>query len=119
MKYLITILLYLLLVSCGQTDNSVKKEEKELILTADREAPLGWIYLRMYDDKTFEFESKGLERKGTIYSGKYNLKNDTIIFNYTDSIPRAGNMALIGDKVVAYINGEYPERVEIKINRIK
>ena len=85
---------------------------------ADREAPLGWVYLRIYEDSTFEFESRGL-RTGTIYPGTIDLKNDTIIFYYADSIPSAGTKAVIGDKRVSYINGEYHESVEIKVNKLK
>ena len=56
MKYLFLIFIFFL-ISCNQ------QEKKETLLMADREAPLGWVYLRVYKDKTFEFESKGLERK--------------------------------------------------------
>jgi hypothetical protein len=86
-------------------------------LLADREAPLGWVYLRIYQDSTFEFESKGI-RIGTIYSGKAEIKNDTIFFNYTDSIPSAGKTAIISDYTITYIDGEYHESVEIKLSKL-
>jgi hypothetical protein len=93
--------------------------EKNPILLADREAPAGWIYLRIFEDSTFEFESRGLERKGTIYPGTINLKNDTLFFNYKDSIPNAGRTAILTSNSVAYIEGKYPERVEVKLNKLK
>ncbi len=72
MKYPILILsVILIIISCDRT------KKKETILLADREAPLGWVYLRIYNDKTFEFESRGLERRGAIYGGTVELKNDT------------------------------------------
>ncbi|MBU2928201.1 hypothetical protein [Winogradskyella psychrotolerans] len=98
---------------------SGKKKERETILLADREAPLGWVYLRIYKDKTFEFESRGLERVGDIYAGNVELKNDTIYFKYLDSIPKAGNKAILTEKFVSYFNGDYPERLEIKKSIIK
>ena len=52
MKKILTLIILLFLVSC--------KKEKEVGLSADREAPLGWIYLNMYDDNSFDFVSKGL-----------------------------------------------------------
>ncbi|WP_179321165.1 hypothetical protein [Winogradskyella helgolandensis] len=116
MKYLIIILTILLtLTSCNQE----KEKERETILLADREAPLGWVYLRIYKDKTFEFESRGLERVGDIYAGNVELKNDTIYFKYLDSIPKAGNKAILTEKFVSYFNGDYPERLEIKKSIIK
>ncbi|MDN3692200.1 hypothetical protein QWZ06_07960 [Chryseobacterium tructae] len=48
---------------------------------ADREAPLGWISLKMYDDKSFEFISQGMMRDKDIYKGSYKLKNDTLYLN--------------------------------------
>ncbi len=114
MKHVIIIItLILTLNSCNRT------EKKDTILLADREAPLGWIYLRIYKDKTFELESRGLERRGNIYSGTIELKNDTICFNYSDSIPKAGNRAILTKRFVSYFNGEYSELLEIKQNRIK
>ncbi|GGD30529.1 hypothetical protein [Flavobacterium orientale] len=103
----------LILTSCSQ------KEQKETVLLAAREAPLGWVYLRVYKDKTFEFESRGLERRGDIYSGIVELKNDTLYFQYSDSIPKAGNKATLTKRFVSYFNGEYPERLEIKKSELK
>ena len=114
MKNIVIVLILILsLASC------IKKEQKEIILLADREAPLGWIYLRVYEDKTFEFESRGLERRGDIYSGVVELKNDTLYFQYLDSIPKAGNMAILTKRFVSYFNGEYPERLEVKKSEFK
>ena len=94
------------------------RKNETAILLADREAPLGWIYLRIFRDSSFEFESRGLERRGTIYAGKAKITADTIFFNYQDSIPKAGTIAIYSDKYVAYINGTYPERVEISSNKL-
>lgn len=97
---------------------SCKNEKKEVLL-ADREAPLGWVYLKMYDDKSFEFISQGMMRDKDIYRGNYELKNDTLYFNYKGSIPKAGSKALIEKGFINYINGSYPERVEVKFNKLK
>lgn len=115
MRKIIGILfLVLICESCNQ-----RTETKETVLLADREAPLGWVYLRVYKDKTFEFESRGLERKGDIYFGIVELKNDTLFFKYADSIPKAGNMAVLTKKFVSYFNGEYPEKLEVKQIELK
>ncbi len=58
MKQAIKLIFGLLLITSCSTENKEKK--KELLLQAYREAPLGWIYLRIYQDSTFEFESRGL-----------------------------------------------------------
>ena len=110
------LLLSFILVSI-QCENNVRKN-KEPILLADREAPLGWVYLRINEDSTFEFESRGLERNGDIYSGIVKIKNDTLFFQYKDSIPRAGQIAVYNTTTVVYIDGQYPEALSIKLNGI-
>ncbi|MFP3834820.1 hypothetical protein [Chryseobacterium sp. SIMBA_028] len=102
--------LILIIISC--------KDDKKEVLLADREAPLGWIYLKMYDDKSFEFISQGMLMDKDIYKGSYELNNDTLYFKYRDSIPKAGSKALIKDGSVNYINGAYPESVHIKLNKL-
>lgn len=109
----ISLLLLMTLFFCSCSD----KKDK-IVLSADREAPLGWIFLNLYDDNSFEFISKGLRNK-QIYLGNYRLKEDTIYFSYKDSIPNVGNIAILGNGHVRYINGQYHEIVEIKINKLK
>lgn len=106
-------LLYLILIII-----SCKKEDKKEVLLADREAPLGWIYLKMYDDNSFEFISQGMVRDKDVYSGSYELKNNTVYFKYRDSIPKAGSKAVIEKGFVNYINGSYHESVQIKLNKL-
>lgn len=110
MKFNFISLIFILITSC--------KEEKKAVLLADREAPIGWIYLEMFNDKTFNFISKGGLRGDDVYSGNFNLKNDTVYFKYKDSIPQAGSKAVIKDGFVSYLDGKYPESVEIKLNNI-
>lgn len=111
MKIRFIFFIFLLIISC--------KEEKKAVLLADREAPLGWIYLKMYDDYTFDFISRGVLRNEDIYSGNYNIESDTVYFKYKDSIPKAGSKAIIKDGFVSYLDGTYRESVEIKLNDIK
>lgn len=103
--------LLLIIWSC----KNVKKE----VLLADREAPLGWVYLKMYDDKSFEFISQGMMRDKDMYTGNYKFENDTLYFEYADSIPKAGSKAVIEKGFVNYINGNYPESVQIKLNKLQ
>jgi hypothetical protein len=114
-------LLFLTLFSLSLTRCSFDRQvmDKMPILTADREAPLGWMYLRIYADNTFEFESRGLERKGEIFAGTVSIQNDTLRFTYFDAVPRAGFTAIVTESQVVYIDGEYPERLAIKRNELK
>ncbi len=75
-------------------------------------------YLKMYENKSFEFISQGMMREKDIYKGSYELKNDTIYFKYKDSIPKAGSKALINNGLVNYLNGSYPESISIKLNKL-
>ncbi len=104
-----------LFISCNKRQNLEK-----FLLLADREVPLGWVYLRMNKDKTFEYEARGLSRKGDIYSGTFEIKNDTIYFNYSNSIPVVGDKAVLSKKFVSYYNGKYyVDKLEIKHTKIK
>jgi len=117
MKRLLTYLILIIVASDTVVgcSNEIKQEKKEPILVADREAPIGWVYLRIYQDSTFEFESRGM-RTGNIYSGNVSIINDTLSFHYIDSIPAAGTKAIISGDYVSYIDGKYKESVEIKLS---
>ena len=104
----------LLIISCSIKN---KGNEKELLLQADREVSLGWIYLRIYQDSTFEFESRGL-RTSTVYKGKAEIDKYRIGFDYNDSIPKAGNQAIYDKHTVYYTHGEYPEQVGITLSKL-
>jgi hypothetical protein len=103
-----------LFFACRPTPENKKKK----ILAADREAPIGWVILSIYEDSTFEYTSSGA-RNPTEYSGYVHIKNDTIFFNYKDSIPAVGNKAVIENNYIVYIAGAYREHVEIKTNELK
>lgn len=108
------LFLFITVILCKE-----KGREKELLLLADREAPIGWIYLKIYTDSTFEFESRELIRKGKIYTGKASITNDTINFHYKDSVPNAGSKAAISKFRVSYLDGKYPETLNITLNKLK
>jgi len=95
----------------------ISPKTKSVLLKADREAPLGWVYLTIYQDSTFEFTLTGV-RIRTVFDGKVEIRNDSLFFAYTDSIPKAGKTAVYNDKVVAYIDGEYPERLNINFTEL-
>ncbi len=97
--------------------SSVRTETKSVLLKADREAPLGWVHLTIYQDSTFEFMSAGLRSK-TVFKGKVEIRNDSLFFAYIDSIPKAGKTAVYNDKVVAYVDGEYTERLNISLTEL-
>ena len=120
-KYLtITYALTLLIIASRyyfEERNQNLKNERAILL-ADRKTPLGWVYLRIFNDSTFEFESRGLERRGDIYAGRAKITPDSIFFYYQDFIPKAGNKAVYSNKYVAFTNGTYPERLEISSSRL-
>jgi len=110
----VIVFIFITLSSCA---NAKKEKNKKSVLSADREAPLGWVYLKVYEDKSFDFVLTGLRDK-IEYSGTYRLNKDTIFFTYADSIPKAGKTAIITKNSVSYIDGEYPESVVIKLNKL-
>lgn len=114
-KVSFVVLASLVMTSCN---NSSKTTEKPILLRADREAPLGWVYLTIYQDSTFEFKLTGMRGEGNAYKGKVEIGKDTLHFTYLDSIPKAGKTAVYNDKVVSFIDGEYRERVSISMTKL-
>lgn len=107
-------IIVLALVTINGCSNSCTITEKPILLKADREAPLGWVYLTIYQDSTFEFVLTGmLSNDRQVYPGSVGIRNDSMFFSYSDSIPKAGKTAVFNDKVVAYIDGDYSERLQI------
>jgi hypothetical protein len=116
-KAIFITIVSLIVLSCQR--NSNKQIEKKEILKAGREAPLGWVYLTIYEDSTFQFVLTGIRSNDKeIFSGKVRIVNDSLLFAYTDSIPKAGNTAIIKNKMVIFTNGEYSERLDIGLNEI-
>jgi hypothetical protein len=115
MKQITKLILGLLLIVSCSTKN--KEEKKELLLLANREAPLGWLHLRVYNDSTFEFESSGL-RTSTIYKGKALIDKYQIQFNFFDSVPKAGSLAIYDKHTVYFTNGLYPERLGVTLTKL-
>jgi hypothetical protein len=110
-KYILfsTLILSLTFTACSSSN---RKSQKKVIFSADREAPIGWSYLEIYEDSTFEFID-------VEYHGTVSIRNDTFFFNYEESIPKAGKKAIIKGNYLLYIEGKYLEKLEIKQNEIK
>lgn len=112
MKQIFTLILaFILILSCN------RDLIKDGILMAEREAPIGFNYLRVFRDSTFEFEYKSFP-KSKFHTGKIRILNDTIIFKYDDSIPAFGEKAIINGKKLIYIDGIYTEILEIWLDSI-
>ena len=90
-----TKILILLIIGLLSSCNNQKTRDKENpILVAQREAPIGWIWLNLYPDSTFEYITGGARNK-RVYSGNFKINADTIFFDYKDSIPLVGSQALV------------------------
>lgn len=116
MKAALQILLVIgFLNSCN---NKKTRDEENPILVAQREAPIGWIWLNLYPDSTFEYLSGG-KREKTRYTGNFRIQSDTIIFNYKDSIPLVGSKAVLSHSDLLYLHGQNKEKLNVVINEIK
>lgn len=87
------IIFSLIFIGFGCSGNHPDKEDN-LVLYADREAPLGWLYLKLYKDGNFDFVSKGIRIEDT-YPGTYLIKGDSIFLTFRDSIPKAADDTLL------------------------
>jgi hypothetical protein len=110
-KLVIIIGVLTTLASCFRKPNM-----ENIILYANREAPLGHVHLTIFKDSTFEFELSGITTS-KIWKGKAVIKKYSINFNYYDSIPVVGKKAYYNNKYVEYL--EKFEKVEIKFNKLK
>ncbi|CAG5079956.1 hypothetical protein [Parvicella tangerina] len=109
-KIQILMLLNIILLSCNNSN-------KRAIIEASREASLGEMSLKLYDDQTFELESRGLRQTDRFF-GTYTIINDTITFSYHSIIPKAGNKAVITPHSISYFNGVYSESMKITLNKL-
>lgn len=91
--------------------------EKNAVFLADREAPLGWVSLKIYDDKTFEFVNSGIINDD-VYTGTVKISQDTLYFKYSGDFPKSGKTAIINGKYINYIDENYHEFLEIKLNKL-
>lgn len=114
MKYLLGFLIIALAFSCVKNSDV----NKNILLSANREASLGWVSLKIYEDKTFQFISSGF-REDVIYDGTVKISNDTLYFEYEGKIPKVGKVGVIKNNFVTYIESSYVESLQIKSNNIK
>lgn len=91
---------------------------KEAVLLADMQSPMGWNYLRIYKDLTFQFESKKL-LKSTFYEGSVYIEGNVLYFNYKDTVPSFGDMATIDGVFITFDNGLSNEILEISLDTTK
>ena len=102
MKY-IPYIFILVILSCSNSKQE-KTKQKEIIYSARREAPLGWVILDLHPNNEFTFYNNGL-RVINKYPGKYSLNKDTITLNFEDSLPtsRHGcNKAIISENFINF-----------------
>jgi hypothetical protein len=117
-KVSLVFLTLLTITSCSLTRKA--DISKPTILKAYREAPLGYVNLIIFQDSTFEFVLSGIRSKDkTIYPGKVKIANDTLFFAYSDSIPKAGKIAIYNDWFVSYIDGNYQQTLQIGQSYLK
>ena len=110
----LAIFVTLVFTNCN---NPVKRAEKIPILKADREAPIGWVYLTIYQDSTFVFTGNIRSDKDA-FKGKVEIHKDSLFFVYSDRIPKAGKTAVLINNAVEYVDGEYRERLIISYTEL-
>ena len=115
MKQELTVVLFLILfASCG-----AEKIEKKPIFYAEREAPIGLVTLKAYPDSSFEFTYSAL-RDQEVYPGTYSIRNDTISFIYSDSVPNVNRTkAIIKNGRLTYLDTIYKESLDISLNQLQ
>ena len=115
MKQVSTVILLLILLTSFGTN----KVEKPPIFYAEREAPIGLVTLKAYRDSSFEFIYSGLGDQ-EVYPGTYSIRNDTMSFHYSDSMPKVDRTkAIIKNRRLTYLDTIYRESLDISLNQLQ
>jgi hypothetical protein len=109
----------LLLIVAEELFFSYNSENKEEVLVASREAPIGGILLKLYDDSTYEI---GVLRE-VKSAGTYALKSDTLILTATDNPKQNGYSTqtsfIIKEGYLEEIEDTGIGFLEIHVNKLK
>ena len=79
-----------------------REEPTDLLLSAEREAPVGWVRVRLFRDSTFELS---LDR-GSWKRGTFRTARDTFYFDYLGETDSQRHMAVIRDKRLCFLAGD-------------
>ena len=90
-----------------------KDNQVEPILVADREAPIGWVVFKAYEDSTFKYSLSSRDN----YNGTYKLKGDTLFLSCTDTTIGI-DTAIIREKSIEFFGNKSPRFAGITINKI-
>lgn len=95
-------------------------KKEQLVLTAYREAPIGGIWLGLYNDMTWEMgnSSREINRYGS-----YNFINDTLNLTTTSAVSFHNNSTkiqfIIDNDMLMEVENSGIYRLEISLNKIK
>jgi hypothetical protein len=97
----------------------INQKTDKLLLTAYREAPLGGIWLALYNDSTWEI---GFSSREITANGTYELKSDTLTLSATEGTTVVGqtiktSFVVESDRLIEVENSGI-KALEIKINKI-
>lgn len=73
----------------------------DLLLAAEREAPVGWVRVRLFRDSTFELS---LDR-GSWKRGTFKMARDTFLFEYLGETDSLRQRAMVVENELRFIGG--------------
>lgn len=96
-------------IACNTSD----EKTPELILAADREAPIGWVNFNAYADSTFKYSLS----RNSVYNGTYSLKGDTLFLSFEDKSVGIDKV-VINNGALAFFGKASPGFANISVNKI-
>jgi hypothetical protein len=93
--------------------NTSDEKTPELILAADREAPIGWVSFNAYADSTFKYSLS----RNTLYNGTYSLRGDTLFLSFADKSIDIDKV-VIKNGSLAFFGKASPGFASISVNKI-
>ncbi|OMP31626.1 hypothetical protein [Mangrovimonas sp. DI 80] len=121
MRKILALFSLILILNCS--NNNSQKDNRKFVFKANREAPIGWVYLDLYADSSFDLR---FNRRGKPNSGKYQYIEDTIYLKYdlkqdvyrSKAIINKNNLCFINDSIRKINNVECTELLEITLNNL-
>jgi hypothetical protein len=112
-KQLILSLSFIISLTSCSNSSKPTDNEPETILSADREAQIGWVNFDAYADNTFKYSLSPRHK----YTGTFRLNGDTLFLTCADSTIGI-DTAIIREKSVEFFGKKSPRFASISVNKI-
>lgn len=109
---IISLSFALSVIACGSPSDEAKVGS-QTVLSANREAPIGWVKFDAYSDSTFTYSLSSRDK----YHGTYSRKGDTLLLTCADSTIGIDTV-VVEDTSLKFVGEQTPGYAGITINTL-